>query len=50
MTTIGKPKIDKRSKQTYMGNSHHCPLKGMSKAGIKLGDKETHNSKGVEWI
>ncbi len=31
MTTIGKPKIDKRLKQTYMGIRAIAPFKGMSK-------------------
>ena len=32
MTTIGKPKIDKRPKQVYMGIRTIAPFKGMSKA------------------
>lgn len=31
MTTIGKPKIDQRSKQAYMGIRTIAPFKGMSK-------------------
>ena len=31
MTTIGKPKIDKRPKQAYMGIRTIAPFKGMSK-------------------
>ena len=31
MTTIGKPKIDRRPKQTYMGIRAIAPFKGMSK-------------------
>jgi effector-binding domain-containing protein len=31
MTTIGKPKIDKRPKQVYMGIRTIAPFKGMSK-------------------
>jgi len=31
MTTIGKPKIEKRSKQIYMGIRFIAPFKGMSK-------------------
>src|SRR5215813_4158621 len=31
MTTIGKPKIDTRPKQTYMGIRTIAPFKGMSK-------------------
>jgi effector-binding domain-containing protein len=31
MVTIGKPKIDKRPKQTYMGIRTIAPFKGMSK-------------------
>ena len=31
MTTIGKPKIDKRPKLTYMGIRTIAPFKGMSK-------------------
>ncbi len=31
MTTIGKPKIDTRPKQAYMGIRTIAPFKGMSK-------------------
>ncbi|HEX9386620.1 MAG TPA: hypothetical protein VF918_09915, partial [Anaerolineales bacterium] len=31
MTTIGKPKIDTRPKQVYMGIRTIAPFKGMSK-------------------
>ncbi len=31
MTTIGKPKIDKRHEQVYMGIRTIAPFKGMSK-------------------
>lgn len=36
MTTIGKPKIDKRPKQTYMGIRIIAPFKGMSKAVTRI--------------
>ncbi len=31
MTTIGKPKIDERPRQVYMGIRTIAPFKGMSK-------------------
>ncbi len=36
MTTIGKPKIDKRPKQVYMGIRTIAPFKGMSKVIEKI--------------
>ena len=39
MPTIGKPKIDKRSKQSYMGIRTITPFKGMSKTIGTLSDK-----------
>jgi len=39
MTTIGKPKIDKRPKMNYMGIRTVAPFKGMSKAIGKLVDE-----------
>jgi len=39
MTTIGKPKIDTRPKQNYMGIRTISPFKGMSKAIGKLSDR-----------
>ncbi len=39
MTTIGKPKIDKRPKQTYMGIRTIAPFKGMSKVISRIADK-----------
>lgn len=36
MTTIGKPKIDKRPKQTYMGIRTIAPFKGMSKEVTRI--------------
>ena len=39
MTTIGKPKIDKRSKMIYMGIRAIVPFKGMSKEIGKLADE-----------
>ena len=39
MPTIGKPKIDKRPKQVYMGIRTITPFKGMSKAIRKLADE-----------
>jgi effector-binding domain-containing protein len=39
MTTIGKPKIDKRPKQTYLGIRTIVPFKGMSKEIGKLADE-----------
>ena len=36
MTTIGKPKIDKRPKQVYMGIRTMAPFKGMSKVIEKI--------------
>jgi effector-binding domain-containing protein len=39
MTTIGKPKIDKRPKLTYMGIRTIAPFKGMSKEIVKLVDE-----------
>ena len=39
MTTIGKPKIDKRSKMIYMGTRAIVPFKGMSKEIGKLADE-----------
>lgn len=39
MPTIGKPKIDTRPKQVYMGIRTITPFKGMSKAIEKLSDE-----------
>src|SRR5512138_3273616 len=39
MTTIGKPKIDKRPKLIYMGIRTIAPFKGMSKEVGKLVDE-----------
>ncbi len=39
MTTIGKPKIDKRPKITYMGIRTIAPFKGMSKEIGKMVDE-----------
>ncbi|HJQ14705.1 MAG TPA: GyrI-like domain-containing protein [Anaerolineales bacterium] len=39
MSTIGKPKIDKRPKQAYMGIRTITPFKGMSKVIGTLSDK-----------
>jgi effector-binding domain-containing protein len=39
MTTIGKPKIDKRPKQTYMGIRIIAPFKGMSKEIGRIADE-----------
>ena len=39
MTTIGKPKIDTRSKQVYMGIRTITPFKGMSKVIGRLSDE-----------
>ena len=39
MPTIGKPKIDTRPKQVYMGIRTITPFKGMSKAIGKLTDE-----------
>lgn len=39
MTTIGKPKIDTRSEQAYMGIRTIAPFKGMSKVIGTLSDK-----------
>ena len=39
MTTIGKPKIDQRPKQAYMGIRTMAPFKGMSKVIGKLSDE-----------
>jgi len=39
MTTIGKPKIDKRPKQTYMGIRTIAPFKGMSKEITRIADQ-----------
>ena len=39
MTTIGKPKIDKRPKLTYMGIRTIAPFKGMSKQIEKMADE-----------
>lgn len=39
MTTIGKPKIDKRPKITYMGIRTISPFKGMSKNIDHMADK-----------
>jgi len=37
MTTIGKPKIDRRPKQVYMGIRTIAPFKGMSKVIDRIG-------------
>ena len=39
MTTIGKPKIDKRSKQVYMGIRTIAPFKGMFKVVGNIADE-----------
>jgi len=39
MTTIGKPKIDTRSKQAYMGIRTIAPFKGMSKVITRIADE-----------
>ena len=39
MTTIGKPKIDKRPKQAYMGIRTIAPFKGMSKVITRIADE-----------
>ncbi|HZM21534.1 MAG TPA: GyrI-like domain-containing protein [Anaerolineales bacterium] len=39
MTTIGKPKIDKRPKQVYMGIRTIAPFKGMSKVISRIADE-----------
>src|SRR6266487_2071505 len=39
MTTIGKPKIDRRPKQTYMGIRTIAPFKGMSKEISRIADE-----------
>ncbi len=39
MTFIGKPKMDRRSKQIYMGIRTIAPFKGMSKVIGKLNDQ-----------
>jgi len=39
MTTIGKPKIDKRPKITYMGIRIIAPFKGMSKEISRIADE-----------
>lgn len=39
MTSIGKPKIDKRPKITYMGIRTIAPFKGMSKVIGKIADE-----------
>ena len=39
MTTIGKPKIDKRPKQTYMGIRTIAPFKGMSKEITRIAEQ-----------
>jgi effector-binding domain-containing protein len=39
MPTIGKPKIDKRPKQTYMGIRTIAPFKGMSKEITRIADQ-----------
>ena len=38
MTTIGKPKIDRRPKQTYMGIRTIAPFRGMSKEIGRMAD------------
>jgi effector-binding domain-containing protein len=50
MTTIGKPKIDTRPKQNYMGIRTITPFKGMSREIGKLSDRmnawvDEHNVK-----
>ena len=52
MPTIGKPKIETRRKQAYMGIRTITPFKGMSKAIQKLSDEmnawvEEHKVKPV---
>ena len=42
MTTIGKPKIDKRPKLTYMGIRAIAPFKGMSKVIGRIADELNH--------
>lgn len=39
MTTIGKPKIDQRPKQAYMGIRTIAPFKGMSKVISRIADE-----------
>ena len=39
MTTIGKPKIDRRPKQTYMGIRTIAPFKGMFKVVGKIAEE-----------
>ena len=39
MTTIGKPKMDKRPKQTYMGIRTIAPFKGMSKEITRIAEQ-----------
>lgn len=39
MTTIGKPKIDTRPKQIYMGLRTIAPFKGMSKVISNIADE-----------
>ena len=39
MTTIGKPKIDTRPKQVYMGIRTIAPFKGMSKVIGRIADE-----------
>lgn len=39
MPTIGKPKIDRRSKIMYMGIRNLAPFKGMSKVIGKIADE-----------
>lgn len=39
MTTIGKPKIDTRPRQTYMGIRTIAPFKGMSKVITRIADE-----------
>jgi len=39
MTTIGKPRIDERPKQAYIGIRTIAPFKGMSKAIERLSDE-----------
>lgn len=41
MTTIGKPKIDKRPERTYMGIRTLAPFKGMSKVIDKISKELT---------
>jgi len=50
MTTIGKPKIDRRPRQVYMGIRTIAPFKGMSKVIKRLSQKmnvwvDEHNVK-----